>query len=383
MSSLPITLPTSCEELLAQMVSFESVSLSFGGPPQGEARLAAHLESIAQRWGLQTRRCPVGDQAFNLLVTFEVSPTAEWLFFESHLDTVNVEGMTVPPFQLTPVGEKLHGRGACDTKGSGAAMLWALKAYAEQTQHPRNAGVIFSIDEEASMDGAQAFAVHELKEFLPRLRGIVVGEPTQLRPVVAHNGALRWRTITRGVAAHSADPTKGRSAIAAMLKVIAALEQNFIPLATRTDPLTGRAAASINVIRGGTAVNVIPDYCEIVCDRRLVPGETAAHVLAERDAALSGLVVEHDEQYLAPPLPPGSSAELHAWMQPAFAAARIDGAATGASYATNASHYAAAGAPVLVLGPGDIAQAHTKDEWLDRTALNEATAFYSALLQLP
>lgn len=365
------------------MVSFETVNPAFGGPAQGEARLAAHLELLAQRWGLKTRRCPVSDQSYNLLVTLEASPTAEWLLLESHLDTVSVEGMTVPPFQLTHAGEKLHGRGSCDTKGSGAAMLWALKSYAEQPQRPRNAGVIFSIDEEASMDGAQAFAARELQEFLPKLRGIVVGEPTRLQPVVAHNGALRWRTITRGVAAHSADPTKGRSAIAAMLKVIAALEKDFIPLATRTDPLTGRAAASINVIRGGTAVNVIPDYCEIVCDRRLVPGEMAAQVLAERDAALSGLTVEHDGQYLAPPLPPGSSAALHAWMQPAFADARIDGSATGVSYATNASHYAAAGAPVLVLGPGDIAQAHTKDEWLDRTALADAAALYRALFQLP
>ncbi|MBI2498143.1 MAG: M20/M25/M40 family metallo-hydrolase, partial [Opitutae bacterium] len=123
--------------------------------------------------------------------------------------------------------------------------------------------------------------------------------------------------------------------------------------------------------------------CEIGCDRRLVPGETAVQVLAERDAALTGLAVEHDSQYLAPPLPPGSSAALHAWMQPAFAAAGLDGGATGAAYATNASHYAAAGAPVLVLGPGDIAQAHTKDEWLDRRELAKATALYGALLRLP
>jgi acetylornithine deacetylase len=365
------------------MVSFETVNPAFGGPAHGEAQLAMHLESLAQQWGLQTRRCRVGEGSFNLLITLEVAPISEWLLFESHLDTVSVAGMTVPAFDLTHSGGKLYGRGTCDTKGSGAAMLWALKTYAASSLRARNAGVLFSVDEEARMDGAQAFAARELQEYLPRLRGIVVGEPTQLRPVVAHNGALRWRSITRGIAAHSADPTKGRSAITAMLNVVAALEDKFIPLATREHPLTGRAAASINVIRGGTAVNVIPDYCEIACDRRLVPGETAAQVLAERDAALATLSVEHDEQYLAPPLPPGSSTSLHAWMQPAFVATRCDGSAMGVSYATNASHYAAAGAQVLVLGPGDIAQAHTKDEWLDRTALAQATALYGALLQLP
>lgn len=375
--------PQSCEELLAQMVSFETVNPDFGGPAGGEARLAAHLEHLARQWGLQTRRCPVGNAgAFNLLITTEVSPAAEWLLLESHLDTVSVDGMTVPPFELTITGDKLHGRGTCDTKGSGAAMLWALQAFARAPGRTRNAGVIFSVDEEAGMDGAQAFAARELREF-PRLRGIVVGEPTGLRPVIAHNGALRWRSITRGVAAHSADPTKGRSALTAMLRVIEALETKFIPLAKRDSPLTGRAAASINVIRGGTAVNIIPDYCEIGCDRRLVPGETAAQVLAERDAALAGLAVEHDSQYLAPPLPPENSATLHAWLQPALVAQGIDPAARGAPYATNASHYAAGGAQVLVLGPGDLAQAHTKDEWLDRRELARASALYGAMLRLP
>lgn len=378
-----MTLPRTPEELLAQMVSFETVNPDFGGPAGGEARLAAHLESLALTWGLSARRLPVDDGRFNLLLSCAATmPDAEWLLFESHLDTVAVEGMTVPPFHLTGDGDRLFGRGACDTKGSGAAMLWALRDYAARPVRLRHAGVLFTIDEEAGMTGAQAFAAGALREF-PRLRGIVVGEPTGLRPVVAHNGALRWRSVTRGLAAHSSDPTRGRSAIAAMLPVIAALETKFIPLATRTFPLTGRAAASINVIRGGSAVNIIPDTCEILCDRRLVPGETAEHVRAERDAALAGLAVEHDREYLAPPLPPGNSAALHAWMQPAFVVTGLDPAAVGAAYATDASHYAAAGAPVLVLGPGDIAQAHTQDEWLHRAELSRAVALYAALLALP
>lgn len=373
--------PASCEELLAQMVSFETVNPEFGGPAGGETALATHLETLARHWGLRTRRCPAGGESFNLVITTEVAAGAEWLLFESHLDTVSVDGMTVPPFRLTVAGDRLHGRGACDTKGSGAAMLWALQAYARSPDRPRNAGVVFVVDEEAQMRGARAFA-GEIAQF-PRLRGIVVGEPTRLRPVVAHNGALRWRTITRGVAAHSAEPGQGRSAIHAMLHVMAALEARFLPLACREFPLTGRAAASINFIRGGSAVNIIPDHCEILCDRRLVPGENPAQVLAERDAALCDLRVEHDGLYLAPPLPPQSSAALHAWAAPALAACGLDPTATGAPYATDASHYAAAGAQVMVLGPGDLAQAHTKDEWLDRHELARAIGAYGALLQLP
>jgi len=141
------------------MVAIETVNPECGGPAGGEAALAAQLEIIAAQWGLATRRCPVGpDGAFNLLISSVVSPEAEWLLFESHLDTVSVEGMTVPPFQLTAAGERLHGRGTCDTKGSGAAMLWALQDYARSPGRTRNAGVIFSVDEEAGMGGARGLA---------------------------------------------------------------------------------------------------------------------------------------------------------------------------------------------------------------------------------
>jgi acetylornithine deacetylase len=374
--------PDSVEALLAAMVAIDTVNPAFGGPPDGQARLGSHLEEIARSFGLHTRREAVANGLFNLIVTAPPLARDDWILFESHLDTVSVEGMTVPPFALTDRDGRLHGRGACDTKGSGAAMLWALREYARTSNRRRNAGLVFVVDEEAGMTGAQAFARGALRTF-DRVRGVIVGEPTGLRPVVAHNGALRWRTITRGVAAHSSDPSKGRSAISAMVHVVATLEQHFVPLATATHPLTGRAAASINVIRGGQAGNIIPDYCEIHCDRRLVPGESAETVLAERDRVLAGLEVEHDDVYLAPTLPPETSADFHAWLQPAFAAAGLDGTGLGAPYATDASHYAAAGAPVVVLGPGDIAQAHTRDEWLARSALEQAVAFYGSLLRLP
>ncbi|MSU23155.1 MAG: M20 family peptidase [Opitutus sp.] len=373
--------PQSSEELLAQLVSFDTVNPHFGGPVGGEAALAAHLETLARSWGLATRRCPVDEHRFNLLITCEAAPGSEWLIFESHLDTVSTVGMTIAPYALRADGDRLYARGACDTKGSGAAMLWALRTLAREPVRPRHLAVLFAVDEEAHMTGARAFAAAELAGLAP-LRGLIVGEPTQLRPVVAHHGVVRWRTTTRGIAAHSADPTKGRSAISAMTRVIDALESHYVPLANRTDLLTGRAAASINLIRGGSAVNIIPDSCEIECDRRLVPGETAEAALAARDATLAGFAVEHDRVYHVPPLPAASGRPLLAWAQPAFEQCGLDATATGAAYVTDASHYAAAGAPSLVLGPGDLAQAHTCDEWLSRQQLEAATKLYSALMRL-
>ncbi len=373
--------PTSCEELLTQMVAHDTVNPLFGGPAGGEAALVAHLEKLALGWGLQARRCPVPAGGENLLITCAVSASAPWLIFESHLDTVSVAGMTVDPFRATMAEGRLHGRGTCDTKGSGAAMFWALREYARGAARPHNVGLLFALDEEARMTGAQAFAARELKEFLPRLRGLIVGEPTMLRPVTASNGVIRWKTITRGRAAHSSVPANGQSALSAMLRVVSALESRYVPTVTKSHPMTGRAAMSVNVIRGGAQVNIIPDYCEIECDRRTVPGETTAQVLAERDAVLAGLTVEHSDLYVAPAMGDELSRGVLARLQQVLQAHGLDGTAQGAPYVTDASHYGAAGAPTIVLGPGDIAQAHTKDEWVACEQLALAVAVYGGLMR--
>ena len=376
--------PASLEALLAQMVSFDTVNPLFGGPMGGEASLVAHLENLARGWGLATRRVAVeGNLAENLIITCEPVPGGEWLLFESHLDTVSVVGMTVAPHGGKIEGGRLYGRGACDTKGSGAAMLWALREYARDARRPRNAALVFAVDEEARMTGAQSFARRELKEFLPRLRGVIVGEPTMMRPVVAHNGVIRWRTLTRGRAAHSSDPSKGVSAITAMRRVLEVLETKYAPSVTGSHPMTGRAAFSVNTIRGGTAVNIIPDCCEIECDRRTIPGETAEQILRERDGVLAGHSVEHDSLYVVPSMDDAQSRAFHGWISPVLMRHGCDATGRGAPYVTDASHYAAAGAPSIVLGPGDLAQAHTKDEWVALDQLRTASAVYLDALRRP
>jgi acetylornithine deacetylase len=200
--------------------------------------------------------------------------------------------------------------------------------------------------------------------------------------VVATNGVVRWKTITRGRATHSSDPSKGVSAISAMLKVVETLESKYVPSVTRSHPMTGRAAASVNMIRGGTAVNIIPALCEIECDRRTVPGETAEQVLRERDAALAGHAVEHDSLYVVPAMGDALGRDFQKWIAPVLTRHGCDATGRGAPYVTDASHYAAAGAPSIVFGPGDLSQAHTKDEWVALDQLTKASAVYLDLLRM-
>lgn len=230
------------------------------------------------------------------------------------------------------------------------------------------------------MTGAQAFAAGELKEFMPQLRCVIVGEPTMLRPVTASNGVIRWKTITRGRAAHSSVPANGRSAISAMLRVVEALESRYVPTVTKSHPMTGSAAMSVNVIRGGTQVNIIPEYCEIECDRRTVPGETAAQVFAERDAVLAGHAVEHTDLYVVPAMGDELSRDYLPALQKVLAAHGLETTPKGEPYVTDASHYGGAGAPAVVLGPGHFAQAHTKDEWVAQDQLALAAKVYGGLM---
>lgn len=386
-----MSVPQNVEELLAAMVAIDTVNARFAGRPSGEAKLALELERLAAAWGLKTRRYPVDSDAFNLLVYHERAPSADWLLGESHLDTVGVTGMTVAPFETAVRDGRIHGRGTCDTKGSGAALLWALREAVRTGRAARNVGVLFTVDEEAGMTGAAKFAREALPQWPGKIRGIIVGEPTMLQPVTATNGVVRWKTVTHGVAAHSADPSRGRSAISAMLKVVEALESRYVPTAKRTHPLTGSAAASVNVIHGGTQVNIIPERCEIEVDRRLVPGETAMEALAERDRIVNdvrkahrGLEVEHVEPpYIVPPVAPEGNAALHTWVAAVLRSLALEDEARGAPYVTNGSHYAAAGVPVIVLGPGDLAQAHTKDEWLALDQLRKAVEVYRMLMISP
>ena len=383
MAALSVPVPTTLIELLRRMVACNTVNPAFGGPAGGQAELATLLEPFAKTWGLSCERVPVGD-AFNLLISCEVGATAEWLLFDSHLDTVAADRMTVSPFELKEAGDRLYGRGACDTKGSGAAMLWALRDYAASTDRPRNVGLWFTVDEEVAMAGARLLAPLLRGRHGANIRGIVVGEPTELHTVTATNGIVRWKTVARGVAAHSSDPAKGASAISAMRPTLDSFEDRYAPTITASHPLTGKAAASLNVIRGGSQINVIPDHCEVECDRRLIPGETVAGALAERDRLITlSPGSEHVLLNAVPPLPESASLSLHRWMTPILASLEPGPAPTGAAYVTNGSIFAEQEIPVVVLGPGHVAQAHTKDEWVSQEQLRHAASLYGALMEAP
>ncbi len=392
--------PQSVVQTLQAMVRINSVNSALTGQSCAEAELCDWLERTAKGWGLDTRRLAVPGtpgapgipgvegRADQLLVTHEVGADAPWLLFDSHMDTVAVEGMTVDPFGGELRDERIYGRGACDTKGTGAAMLWAMKQYADAAPGPNNTALLFGVDEESGMLGIASFLKNDYPSlgFVPQ--GVIVGEPTELHPVIAHNGLIRWKVTTHGVAAHSSVPHDGKSAISMMVKLIQAIETHYIANLTAEHELTGAAACSINVIHGGSAANIIPDACVIEVDRRVAPGEDFESVLPAFKSVLDA-VKEQDPslQYTvkvvtthAPLLATGSEALLTR-VKRVLKDEGLAALSLGAPFATHASYYCRAGLPTLVLGPGEIHKAHTKDEYISTGQLEQGVGVYLGLMR--
>lgn len=383
------------ESLLQRMVRIDTVNGNISRRTHAELPLAEEVERSAKSYGFETRRLPIEGACHNLLVTHRVPGKRDdelpWLMFESHMDTVTVEGMTIPPFEATIEGGRLWGRGSCDTKGTGAAMLFALRRYAAlpAAERPNHIAVAFVIDEEIGMTGVRALARRHWPTLGFTPAGVIVGEPTMLRPIVAHNGATRWRIATRGVAAHSSNPARGRSAISAMVKVIQAFESRYIPSVTASHPLTGKAQCSLNTIRGGSQVNVIPAECEAWVDRRVSPVENTADILPAVEKILDelrkadpSLEVTQDSAAHFPPLTTRHNERLAAKVQAALTRLKLPTQVCGEPYATDAGDLDVMGIPAVVIGPGSILQAHTKDEFIELDQLRLGVDAYHEMMRV-
>jgi acetylornithine deacetylase/succinyl-diaminopimelate desuccinylase-like protein len=274
--------------------------------------------------------------------------------------------------QLRPrvIGRRLYGRGACDTKGSIAAMFTALSLLARSPRRPAGTEIVFAalVDEENAQAGSRALAASGMKADLA-----IVGEPTRLRIVTAHKGSVWLRIETRGKAAHGSCPELGRNAVHEMARVVDWLETDYAQrLKRRQHPLLGRATISVGSIKGGTQPNIVPDFCVASADRRTLPGETEKSVRDELRGLLrrQGFRVTIKDERASICLPMETDTNL-TLVRTLLKLAR-QSKPIGANYFCDASVFARAGIPSVVFGPGDIAQAHTVDEWIDLKSVERA-----------
>jgi acetylornithine deacetylase/succinyl-diaminopimelate desuccinylase-like protein len=371
------------QRLLRDLVALPSVN-PMGRPLQGpeiyEGRVTDYLETFFRGLGVPSRRQNVAPGRDNILAWLDAPGATATLVFEAHQDTVPTDSMTVEPFGARAEGGRLYGRGACDIKGGMAAMLAAFaRAVKERPAGGPRLVMACSVDEEHTFLGVQALAKLDLTGGARGPVGAVVAEPTQLQIVNAHKGAVRWHLTTAGRSCHSSRPELGVNAIYRMAALLPHVERYAEELrASRSDPLLGPATLSVGVIAGGSSVNTVPDFCRVEIDRRLLPGESVADAPAQLSAYLRercpGTPFECSEPWLAAP---ALRAEGSEWLVSKLGAA-IDAVigrheVTTVPYGTDASPLAEAGVPAVVFGPGDIAQAHTCDEWVELEEVERAS----------
>lgn len=373
--------PESLFRTLADLISINSVNPAYPGGP-GESLVAKYVAGFFQQNSIPFEFQPVFENRPNVIGRLEGEPGGRTLIFEAHMDTASELGMSKPPFQPLRDGNRMYGRGSCDTKAGLAAMMHALKIVRDSKLQPRaSVWLVAAVDEEHSFRGVVKFLEKGVKA-----DGAVVAEPTNLVTVVASKGVLRWRVRTRGRTAHSSKPHLGINAVAKMAKLIALMEERLPTIfAKRHHALLGSPTINVGVIQGGLQVNQVPDSCTIEVDRRLVPGETKESAYGELESLVAELR-ETDcelEVEMEPPMVedyPLETSPLERISQTVSKASKeVAGRACleGVPYGSDASKLARAGIPSVILGPGNIDRAHGADEFVELDQVRLAAEIYT------
>lgn len=367
---------------------------SHPGVTRQEEGVAQHLAAWLAERGVAAELAEVAPGRPNVIAAVgSRDARAPRLLLCGHSDTVPLNaGDPGHGFSGEVLDGRLLGRGAVDMKGPLAAMAAALVAVDDALSELGVGAVLAAVvDEEMESLGAEALVLSGL-----RADGAVVGEPTANRVALGHRG-LEWLAIEfQGRAAHGGAPERGVNAIVAASRFVALAEERLAPqFAARRHPLLGPPTLNFGTIRGGDQPSTVAAACTLTLDRRSVPGESYAGIVAELESLLG--VVEAGMPGLRTSLRrlEGGMATLehvaletpaeHPLARAAFAARRfVTGDANDEPIAfpawTDGALLAAfAGIPTIVVGPGDLADAHSPRESIGVAELEEGARIYAAL----
>ncbi|GAB3125299.1 M20 family metallopeptidase [Glaciibacter psychrotolerans] len=375
---------TAIDLVLAELVTISSVTPRDEAPcadRPGEQALAEYVVDWLSARGVTAALQEALPGRPNVVASV-AGASERAVLLETHLDTVEVDGMT-QPFLPRVANDRLYGRGSADAKASLAAFMVALARLAASSCPPPVTVVLAAVaDEEHAYRGVLAFlAAAGDTDFV----GAIVGEPTSLVPGIAHTGCVRATVRISGVSGHSSRPADAMNAIGLAATVVQRIE-SVQPLAPR-HPLLGTGSRTVTRIASGEGPNVVPGSCELDVDRRTVPGEEPETVLdelrAELDRELPGRVTIDPPFTVDYSLDTPLDATIVTALRSALRTAGLAAEPSGMPFGTDASKIARVGIPAVVFGPGDIADAHTIDESVDlgevRLAVDLVLATIAAL----
>lgn len=370
-------------DLLTRLVSFDTTSA------KPNIALIRFVADYLAGHGIAAELIPTADGAKASLYATVGPHGVPGIGLSGHTDVVPAEAAawTGDPFTVREADGRLYGRGTADMKGFLACVLAMVPEFKERAlKVPVH--ILFSYDEEVGCTGVRPM-IAELGGRLTRPRAVFVGEPTSMAVVDAHKGPVRWQVEITGRAAHSSMSHLGANAIVAAARLIdeaarieAELTHTHAPRYTPPYP-----TLQVTEIQGGNASNIVPATCRFGFEIRAVPGidvealEARLAAFARNDclpalrriAPESDIVIRQTNR-----VPPFEAVPMSEVVSLALKLAGQNETAA-VSYATEAGLFQAAGVPAVVCGPGDIAQAHTADEWIARSELDRCLTFLTRL----
>jgi succinyl-diaminopimelate desuccinylase len=357
-------------------------------PPGNERGAARLLKPLLSKMGFNIKTVLSPKGRWNLLAEKKWGQGGRRLIFNGHLDVVpagKASQWKYPPFQGKLYKGKIYGRGSSDMKSGIASFVHALSTI-ERSKIPLHQGaVILHLVSDEESHGHQGMG------FLTQREGIqgdaaLVGEPTDLQPVIAQKGALWLRIFTIGKSAHGSKPHLGVNAVEKMMKLIERIHSS--PL-EKEHPLLGKPTLSIGTIQGGTKVNVVPEGCHIEVDRRMLPGEKKEEVFGEIKEILDSLQSQDpffqyrmEEIDFAEPSEVNPDEEIvKVGVKAIQNVMRRKPMLRGFSGFTDSRFYInQCHIPTLIFGPGGADQSHTMDEFVEVDALVHAAHIYARIV---
>jgi acetylornithine deacetylase/succinyl-diaminopimelate desuccinylase family protein len=364
-------------EILSNLVSIPSY--------ESEQDVVEYIEQRLRKLGVAYKFTEVVPNRQNIIAS--IGDGEKSLIFNSHTDTVspgNIENWDQSPYKLTRKGDELFGLGSCDAKGSLVAMLVAFEILASKPSLLRGRLILQAVCcEETRGRGTLAETSKGIKA-----DAAIIGEPTELIPMIGHKGGLGVEVTVFGKPAHASSPEEGINAISNMARVIKSLDKLSEDISKRRDHLIGKASLAITQINGGRATNVIPDQCVITIDRRLIPGETLNDALDEISATINNekkanpsLVVSIEEKIGINPCSISPEESIVKTVKDSiYQVTKKNQEVTGFNACCDMwCLVEKANIPTVILGPGKLSMAHKVNESVSINELYEAVKIYTTI----
>jgi len=359
-------------QIMEKLISFPTVSRDTNIP------LVDWVEAYLTSHGIESHRYVDPDQPKHAIFA-HVGPWEEGaIVLSGHTDVVPIDGQPwdTDPFCVVEKDGKYYGRGTCDMKGFDALALWTL-VEGKYSDLKTPLQIAFSFDEEIGCTGAPPM-IDAMQPVLPKGKAAIIGEPSTMQAVTGHKGGSGFDTHLVGFEVHSSLLHTGVNAIMAGAKLIEwanqmntqNMDMKPTEVAAMFDPPF--TTVHVGMIEGGTAHNITAKDCKFAMDFRVVPGEdkdlwATAYLekVREVEAQMQAVVPETEiriiERFDVPALQPEEDGVAELLVRQITG----DNASHKVSYGTEAGQFQQAGYSAVVCGPGDIAQAHQPNEFIE------------------